>query len=129
MMGLMTPTEAFDPDRDGGLGAMGPEPEEMDELSEPEPEEMGAQEAGAEAEAVPEATQFDPVGEAKKKALEEIQKKIKEGKLKGKELDKALKELGFKPDDIKMIKDIQIKGKNSDQITVRNCRIGNRSCE
>ena len=127
-MGLMTPTEAFDPDRDGGLGAMGPEPEEMDELSEPEPEEMGAEEAGAEAEAA-EATQFDPVGEEKKKALEEIQKKIKEGKLKGKELDKALKELGFKPDDIKMLKDIQTKGKNPNRITKRNCKIGNRSCE
>ena len=110
----MTPTEAFDPNRDGGLDSLGPEPEEMDELSEPEMEELGATESGADSlageEAVGAKTPMDAMDSKKMEKLNEIKKKIQQGKLKGKKMDDALQELGFKKNEIDSLMNITSKG-------------------
>jgi hypothetical protein len=117
----MTPTEAFDPNRDGGLDSLGPEPEEMDELSEPEPEEMGAEAPAAAGEeslageqAVGEKTPMDAMTAKEKQNLEKIKEQISKGKLKKKELDKALETVGFKKKDIETLMNIKAKGKWGD---------------
>ena len=111
---LMTPTEAFDPNRDGGLDSLGPEPEEMDELSEPEPEEMGAAESGADSlageEAIGTKTPMEAMSPKEKKELEKIKEMIKKGKLKDKKLDEALEKVGFNMKDIEKLQNIKAKG-------------------
>lgn len=109
-MGLMTPSEAFNPDRGEGLGGFGPEPEEMDEASEPEAEEEEAGEDGP-ADAAEEAEPMTPMSEEKQKQLDKIKEQIKKGKLKGKKLDEALKTLGYKPDDIAALKSVKVHGR------------------
>lgn len=107
----MTPTEAFDPNRESGDSAGGEEDEGEEDEEENEKKEKTAAEAEAEAENRPEgAEDVDPMSEEKMKEINKIKEAIQSGKLKGNKLQEALKTLGFSESDVNKLQEIKVKG-------------------
>lgn len=109
----MTPTEAFDPNREGGDDDA---PDLETDLDEPETAGMDAMNDTMGADGVPTgaptgAEAVDAMSPEKMEKINKIKDLIKNGKLTGDKLKDALKTVGFSPDYIDKLKEIQAKGK------------------
>jgi anti-sigma28 factor (negative regulator of flagellin synthesis) len=117
MMEMNTPPEAFEPDQEGGLEGGEMEEPEMDEMDDEDLAEMGASDTEAAAlaenemaDAAAAKAKMDPADQEVMEKMETLKEKIKDGSLKGEELDKALADVGFSGSDISSLKSIQMKG-------------------
>jgi anti-sigma28 factor (negative regulator of flagellin synthesis) len=118
MMEMNTPPEAFEPDQEGGLEGGGMEEPEMDEMDDEDLAEMGASDTEAAAlaenemaDAAAAKAKMDPADQKVMEKMETLKEKIKDGSLKGEELDKALSDVGFSGSDISSLKSVQMKGR------------------
>ena len=121
-MGLMTPTEAFDPNREGGDDPDA-DLDEADEAEETAGEDAMKETMGADGvpTGAPEGAEaIDAMSPEKMEKINKIKEMIKKGKLKGDKLDEALKTVGFSLDDIKKLADIQKKGNIKKKLIKRN---------